>query len=169
MGGGKVNSDKTVRTFLMMKDIAGPSTYHHEVGAVELLGWRNEFNVPTQLTNQDGNAQSAGKAIHRDMVIRKENDMATVKLLQKCWQGSQIAEMYIAVYNADVCFLKIDLKKVIISNMDVEDATNLRAPEEVIHLHYGYIEYTHTSVNSAGAPQGQVNVAHDLTSDRVDA
>ena len=161
--------EKTVRTFLMIKDIEGPSTYAAEVGSIELLSWKNEFTVPTQLSNQDGNAKSAGKAKHQQMRVVKQNDMATVPLLQKCWKGGQIEEMYIAVYNADVRFLKIDLKKVIIANYEIEDAQDKRAPEEEMFLDYGGIEYTYTKVDMAGAAQGQVNVKHDLTTDIVDA
>ena len=164
-----IQTEKTVRTFLMIKDIEGPSTYATEVGSIELLSWKNTFVVPTQLSNQDGNAKSAGKAKHLHMKIIKQNDMATVPLLQKCWKGGQIEEMYIAVYNADVRFLKIDLKKVVIANYNIEDALNKRSPEEALDLDYGGIEYTFTKVDMAGAAQGQVNVKHDLTTDIVDA
>ncbi|MBU3917256.1 type VI secretion system tube protein Hcp [bacterium] len=166
VSGAKVEN-KAVRTFLKIDGMKGPSSYLGEEGSIELLGWDHAFNQPTQLARSAGNTASAGKAKHAPMTVLKQIDSTTTELLKKCWSGKQIDTMTISSYNADVRYLYVELKKVVVKDQRLSDSPSQIVPLEELVLDYGAVKYSYTPVDATGAGTGELPVAMDLETGNI--
>lgn len=162
MSDAQAMKEKAVRTFLKIQDVEGASTYHQEVGSVEVLGWNHGFVQPSQIARSTGTSGSAGKANHKVLKITKQIDKTTRDLLKKCWEGGQIGEMTLSVYNADVCFLRIVMEKVILTDYAISESAESNVPVETLHCDYAKVKYTYVPVDGLGAAQGEIPVEHCL-------
>lgn len=159
--------NKAVRTFAKIDGMDGPSTYAGEEGSIELLGWNQSFNQPTQLARSAGNTASAGKAKHGKVTILKQIDSTTTELLKKCWKGQQIDKIIISSYNSDVKYMYIEMTKVIISDQKLADSPNQVIPLEEIVLDYGSVKYSYTPVDATGQGTGEMPVGMDLETGNI--
>ncbi len=154
--------EKSVRTYLKIDEIDGDSTYAQEVGSVLITGWSHVFVQPSQIARSAATKASAGRAYHNDLVVEKIVDKTTRDLLKKCWEGGQVATMTISSYNADVKYLEILMKKVIITKYELIESATTTVPVEKMTLNYSSVQYTYKPVDELGAVQGDLPVEHDL-------
>jgi len=159
--------NKAVRTFAKFDGMEGPSTYAGEEGSVELLGWNQSFNQPTQLARSAGNTASAGKAKHGKLTVLKQIDSTTTELLKKCWKGNQINKITISSYNSDVKYLYIEMEKVVISDQKLSDSPNQVIPLEELVLDYGAVKYSYTPVDATGQGTGEMPVSMNLETGNI--
>jgi type VI secretion system secreted protein Hcp len=154
--------EKAIRTFLKIDGIDGSSTYSQQVGSVEVTGWSHVFVQPSQIARSAATKASAGRAKHHDLIVHKQIDKTTRDLLKKCWEGGQVATMTISSYNADVKYLEILMKKVIITRYELLESPSTNIPMEQLTLNYSAVQYTYKPVDELGAIQGDLPVEHDL-------
>ncbi len=152
--------------------IEGESTDSTHSKELQILSWSHSFNQPTSPTRSSAGGGTVEQANHSDFTITKYIDAATDDLLKMCWSGKQIGKGTFTAYRADgdntaVCYLMIEMEKIIVSNISFGGGTG-DLPTETVALAYGKVTYTYKPQKVAdGTSDGAQPVHHDLIAQEV--
>lgn len=159
--------------FLKLDSIDGESTDANHAKEIGVLSWSHSFNQPAKPTRSNVGSGSVEKANHSDFSITKYVDSATDDLLKACWSGKQIGTGTFTAYrangdNAPINYLKVELEKIIVSNISFGGGGG-DLPTETVALSYGKVTYTYMPAKPADgtADSAQQPVYHDLIQDEV--
>ncbi len=153
-------------------DVEGEAADSDHTNEIQVLSWSHSFNQPTSPVRVSAGSGTVEKANHSDFSFTKYTDSSTDDLLKLCWQGNQIEKCTFTAYRADgdnepVEYLKIEMEKVIISNVSIGGGTG-DVPTETVSLNYGKVTYTYKKQKTEdGTADGDQPVSHDLLTQEV--
>ncbi len=150
--------------FLQITGIDGESTDTNHPSWIEVLS----FSMGMSQTW--GGSVGSGHVIMEDIVLVKQVDKATPKIMEKCAKLEIIPSVVLEVCHAGgdkFTYYKYELKNVIVSSFYSNGSTNDIVPTETITLNFKWIKVTYTETDSAGRSKGNVEFTWDLVTART--
>lgn len=160
------STDSTVSDmFLQITGIDGESEDSAHAAWIDVLS----FSMGMSQTR--GGSLGSGQTIMEDIVLVKQVDKATPKLMEKCAKGEIIPSVILEVCYAGgdnkLTFYKYELKNVIVSSFYSNGSTNDYVPTETVTLNFEWIKVTYTETDSAGKSKGNIEFTWNLVTART--
>ena len=154
------------------KDIKGESRdagtgQTHPAPWFEATSWQHFIRQPKSSTASTAGGHTAERCEHGEMIFTKDLDMVSPQLWESCSAGTLYDDVEIHFMRANgtndrVLYLKIQLKKVIISQVSpTVDKEGL--PTETFGLKYSAVQWTYTQQKIGGNQGGNSTGAWSLT------
>ncbi len=157
------NEDATTDIFLQITGIDGESTDDNHIDWIDVLSFSMGMSQPW-----DGSV-GIGQIIMEDIVLVKQVDKATPKLMEKCAKGEVIPSVILEVSLVDgkrPTYYKYELKNVIVSSFYSKGDINAHATE-TFTLHFEWFKVTYSEIDYAGKVEGNVEFTWDTVLGRV--
>ena len=149
--------------YLKIPSIPGESQRVNHEGEIDIYG----IDWGVVRTVADGSSAGGGGALVFDsVVLSKEMDKATPKLIEAVTKGQNIPEVVITLSKdsgeAHLDYLKITLTNVTVSSYNFMDEGFVDVPVSSVGLQYQQIKIVYTEFDETGAPAGDVEVTWNL-------
>lgn len=163
------SSDETPEITIGSTGTAGGSMYLHITGIdgeatdadhkdwIEVLSY--SFGMADPGAGATGTTRRRGDVVLEDIVVVKELDKSSPKLMEKCAKGEVIASLVI-----DVCretggsstYYKYELENVMVTSFYSSGSTEEGVPVETVTFNFEEITVTYTETDSEGKSKGNV-------------
>lgn len=164
------SSDETPETTIGSTSTADGAMYLHITGIdgeatdadhkdwIEVLSYSMGMADPE--AGATGTTRRRGDVVLEDIVVVKELDKSSPKLMEKCAKGEVIASLVIdvcrAVEDGSSTYYKYELENVMVTSFHSIGSTEEGVPVETITLNYEEITVTYTETDSEGKSKGNV-------------
>ena len=121
---------------------------------------------PRSLRSMHARAQ----IIMEDIVLVKQVDKATPKLMEKCAKGEVIPSVILEISTGGTykrTYYKYELKNVIVSSFYSKGDINEYVPTETFTLHFEWFKVTYSEIDHTGNIKGNVEFTWDTVLGRV--
>lgn len=153
-----VSSTSGGMMFLQITGIDGEATDDTHKDWIEVLSY--SFGMTDPGAGATGTTRRRGDVVLEDIVVVKELDKSSPKLMEKCAKGEVIASLMI-----DVCrvvdgsassYYKYELEKVMVTSFHSSGSTEEGVPVETVTLNFEEITVTYTEIDTTGKSKGNV-------------
>jgi type VI secretion system secreted protein Hcp len=154
--------------FLKLGTIKGESGDAKHGGEIEVLSWSWGMSQSASMHSNQGGG--SGKVSVNDINITKYVDVASPTLMKMCAKGDHIEQGLLTVRKAGgtaLEYLKINLTKVIISQVSTGGSGGEDRLTETINLNFQKVDFTYTPQNADGSGGGQVFFKFDIPAGTV--
>ncbi len=107
-----------------------------------------------------GTTRRRGNVVIEDIVVVKELDKSSPKLMEKCARGEVIPSLMIdvcrAVEGGSSTYYKYELENVMVTSFQSSGSAEEGTPVETITLNYEEITVTYTEIDKTGKSKGNV-------------
>lgn len=155
-----MRSEAAIDMFLKLGDIKGESTDKTHGGEINLLAW--SWGMSQSGTTHMGGGGGAGKVNVQDISLTKYVDRSSTALMVNLAKGSEIDSAVLTFRYAGegaVEFLKIELKKVIVTSLSTGGSGGEDRFTENITLNFAEVKVTYTSKNAKGGGGSKPDVS----------
>jgi len=153
---------------------------HKAASAVEVSTFTHLIRQPKSATASSAGGHSAERTEHGELILTKDIDKATTKLLQACSAGTVYPNVIIYFYRAvggsnsttttnnRVNYLKIELKNALVSSVSTT-VSDEAIPTETFGLKYSSIRWTYlqSKIDGNGVEGGAIQGAWNLATNTV--
>jgi len=153
---------------------------HKAASAVEVSTFTHLIRQPKSATASSAGGHSAERTEHGELILTKDIDKATTKLLQACSAGTVYPNVIIYFYRAvggsnstqttnnRVNYLKIELKNALVSSVATTVADE-SIPTETFGLKYSSIRWTYlqSKIDGNGVEGGAIQGSWNLATNAV--
>ena len=155
--------------FLDIEGIKGEAEDFAHREEMELLSWRWGASYTGQIAS---GSDQRGKTHIKDLVVTKYIDRASPTLLQRCCSGTESDKATLTcrkagMHGAPLEYLKIELRKVLITSIDGGVAAPNELGTETITLNFGKVRYTYTPQSDTGLGLAMVDFEWDIEMHRA--
>ena len=159
------NEDAATDMSLQITGIEGESTDRDHHAWIDVLSFSMGMSQPW-----DGSV-GIGQIIMEDIVLVKQVDKATPKLMEKCAKGEVIPSVILEIYSGGTdtiyTYYKYELKNVIVSSFYSKGDITEKIPTETFTLHFEWFKVTYSEIDYAGKLKGNVEFTWDTMLGRV--
>jgi type VI secretion system secreted protein Hcp len=158
------NEDAASDMFLQITGIDGESIDTDHRAWIDVLSFSMGMSQPW-----DGSV-GIGQIIMEDIVLVKQVDKATPKLMEKCAKGEHIPSVILEVSNVGETkhtYYKYELKNVIVSSFYSKGDITEKIPTETFTLHFEWFKVTYSEIDNTGNLMGNVEFTWDTVLGRV--
>jgi len=143
--------------FIQITGIDGEATDVDHKDWIEVLSY--SFGMADPGAGATGTTRRRGDVVLEDIVVVKELDKSSPKLMEKCAKGEVIASLVI-----DVCretggsstYYKYELENVMVTSFQSSGSTEEGVPVETVTFNFEEITVTYTETDSEGKSKGNV-------------
>jgi type VI secretion system secreted protein Hcp len=144
--------------FIQITGIDGEATDDAHKDWIEVLSY--SFSMADPGAGATGTTRRRGDVVLEDIVLVKEVDKSSPKLMEKCVKGEVIASLVI-----DVCrvgegglftYYKYELENVMVTSFHSGGSTEEGVPVETVTLNFEEITVTYTETDNTGKSKGNV-------------
>ena len=144
--------------YLHITGIDGEATDDDHKDWIEILSCSMGMADPE--AGVTGTSRRRGYVVMEDIVVVKELDKSSPKLMEKCAKGEVIPSMVIdvckVVEDSSSTYYKYELENVMVTSFHSTGSTEEGVPVETITLNYEEITVTYTETDSEGKSKGNV-------------
>ena len=144
--------------FIQITGIDGEATDDAHKDWIEILSYSMGMADPE--AGAIGATRRRGTVVLEDIVVVKELDKASPKLMEKCAKGEVIPSLVMDVCRAagesSSTYYKYELENVMVTSFYSSGSTEEGVPMETITLNYEEITVTYTETDSEGKSKGNV-------------
>ncbi len=144
--------------YIQISGIDGESTDEDHEDWIEVLAFSVGMSQPGG--EATGPTRRRGDVTIEDIVVVKELDKASPKLMEKCANGEVIPSLVLEVCHEaegpSVTYYKYELKNVMVTSFNGEGSTYDALPMETVTLNFEEIKITYTETDSEGKSKGNV-------------
>ena len=156
--------------YLQIDGIKGESTDERHKGWIEVSHVDLSVNQPRASSVSTAGGHTSGKADLSEVSFAKLTDLASPILFQHCAMGKTIPKACFEFMRADgdgkpICYLKIELENVMVSNVHPNSGEGGIVSEQV-HLAYGRIKISYTQQKVSGGAGGSTTGGWDAISNK---
>jgi type VI secretion system secreted protein Hcp len=130
-----------------------------------------QWGVSQSGTFHSGSGGGAGKANFKDIQVEKFVDAATADLLKYVAEGKHFDTAKIIVRKAGgsspLEYLTIELKKVLVSSVDILGTKGDERLRELVTLNFAEIKVTYNQQNEKGAKQASKEFAWNIAANKA--
>ena len=151
------SSDGFSKMFLEVSGVVGESTDKSHTQWIEILSFNMGMSKPSSGTTM---SRSRGDIIVEDIIIVKEVDKSSPKLMEKCAKGQVVTEAVIEfcqdVGGSFETVYRYELSNVLITSFYCSGYTSEDVPVEEMSLNFEEITVTYTEFDAGGKSKGNV-------------
>ncbi len=144
--------------FIQITGIDGESTDVAHKDWIEVLSYSMGMADPE--AGATGTTRRRGNVVLEDIVVVKELDKSSPKLMEKCAKGEVIPSLVLEVCRAGeggpFTYYKYELENVMVTSFYSSGSTEEGLPVETITLNYEEITVTYTETDKTGKSKGNV-------------
>jgi len=158
------NEDAASDMFLQITGIDGESIDDDHHDWIDVLSFSMGMSQPW-----DGSV-GIGQIIMEDIVLVKQVDKATPKLMEKCAKGEVIPSVILEVSDVGEnkrTYYKYELKNVIVSSFYSKGDITEKIPTDTFTLHFEWFKVTYSEIDQVGNVKGNVEFTWDTVLGRV--
>lgn len=150
--------------YLKIGDIKGESVEPAHKEWINLLSFDQHISRP-MAAGISGSTRQRASAVCGDVVVTKELDASTPKLIQAICDGTVFKEVKIDMCTSTgdkqrVPYLQYELKNVMVSSFSISGASEgPSVPTESLSLNYEEIKWTYDKMGKDGKSQGKVDAS----------
>lgn len=164
---------KDIYLIFKSSDIKGETrdATHAKDFAIEISSFEHAITQPKSSSSSTAGGHTAERTEHDEMILTKDIDAATTKLLQAISAGTVYKDVEIYFYRAlggsnttvtsgtkRVNYLKIELKNVVISTHKKRIVSSSELPAETIGLRYSAVRWTYNEAPLDGSTPKYTNI-----------
>lgn len=154
-----------VDLYLKLEGVTGESKDKDHKEEMELQSW--SWGVSNQGYYGQGSGGARGKGSVQEITVIKHVDKGSKELFKRCLTGEHIATGKLTAYKAAgdgkrVAYLKIELKKVYITGVNVSGSGGEIVPTESMSMNFEEFNYIYTPQKDDGAPDGELSWGYNL-------
>jgi len=146
------------RMYIQITGIDGEATDKDHKDWIEVLSFSMGMADPGG--GAIGATRRRGDVVMEDIVVVKELDKSSPKLMEKCAMGGVIPSLVLEVCGGSgespFTYYKYELENVMVTSFYCGGSTDEGVPVETITLNYEEITVTYTETDSAGKSKGNV-------------
>ena len=147
------------KMFMQVSGVDGESTDSDHKDWIEVLSFSMGMTLPGG--GATGPSRRRGDVVVEDIVVVKELDKSSPKLMDKCVKGAVIPLLVIDVCRSNVdgsrlVYYKYELQNVMITSFYANGSTSDDRPTETVTLNFEEIKVTYTETDSTGKSKGNV-------------
>lgn len=146
------------RMYMQITGIDGESTDKDHEDWIEILSCSMGMIDPG--TGATGTTRRRGYVVLEDIVVVKELDKSSPKLMEKCAMGAVMPSLAIefcrAVEGPHFTYFRYELENVMVTSFYTSGSTEEGKPVETITLNYEEITVTYTETDREGKSKGNV-------------
>lgn len=145
--------------FMQVSGVDGESMDKDHKGWIDILSFSMGMTVPGG--GATGPTRRRGDVVVEDIVVVKELDKSSPKLMDKCVKGEVIPLIDIHVSRANVddsrtVYYKYELTNVVVTSFYEISGAGSDRPEETVTLNFEEIKVTYTETDSMGKSKGNI-------------
>jgi len=146
------------RMYIQITGIDGEATDKDHKDWIEVLSFSMGMADPGG--GAIGATRRRGDVVMEDIVVVKELDKSSPKLMEKCAMGGVIPSLVLEVCGesdeSPLTYYKYELENVMVTSFYCSGSTDEGVPVETITLNYEEITVTYTETDSTGKSKGNV-------------
>jgi type VI secretion system secreted protein Hcp len=162
-----------IDAYLQIDGIKGESADERHKGWIEVshVGW--SVNQPRAAAVSTAGGHTSGRADLSEISFTKLADLASPVLQQTCAAGKTIPKAVFEFMRADgegapICYYKVEIENVIISNVHPTSGNGGTITEQV-HLAYARIKWTYIKQDIRGGASGSTAGGWDASANKIAA
>jgi type VI secretion system secreted protein Hcp len=144
--------------FMQITGIDGEATDDSHEDWIEILSCSMGMAEPD--AGATGTSRRRGDVVLEDVVVVKELDKSSPKLMEKCAKGEVIPSLVIHVCRgaegSPFTYYRYELENVMVTSFHSSGSTDEGVPVETVTLNYEEITVTYTETDSEGKSKGNV-------------
>lgn len=146
--------------WLELETIPGESEAPGHEGEIEIhdISW----GIFRPLVDDTGSTRTRSNPIFDDLIVIKELDKSTPKLMEACALGKVFPEVIISLRKdsgeAHLDYLKITLTNVQVTSYDIGASGESGVPASSVSFNYEELKVTYTEFDDTGTSKGNVEV-----------
>jgi len=144
--------------FIQITGIDGEATDDTHKDWIEVLSY--SFSMADPGAGATGTTRRRGDVVLEDIVLVKEVDKSSPKLMEKCAKGEVIASLVIDVCRTgeggSTTYYKYELENVMVTSFHSSGSTEEGVPVETVTLNFEEITVTYTEIDTMGKSKGNV-------------
>lgn len=147
--------------------------------AIEVTGFQHVIRQPKSSSSSTSGGHTAERTEHGEMILTKDIDKASTKLWQAASAGTVYNSVEIWFHRAfggqnttssgtkRVNYLKIELKNVVISSININVVDGSELPTETFGIRYSAVKWTYISHKMDGTVDGSMPGMYSLEKNEV--
>lgn len=157
-------SDAFAAGYAKIGDIRGESIDEAHKDWIDILSF--SFSVDKTISQESTARTRTTPAIFSDIVLVKELDASSPKLLEAASLGTTFKSMNIHLVAGDarIPYLSIELRNAMVSGYSISGSTSmdLGPTKETISLHFGEMIFTYDKVDRTGKSSGKTEFRYNV-------
>jgi type VI secretion system secreted protein Hcp len=146
------------RMYMQITGINGEATDKDHKDWIEVLSF--SMGMADPIGGATGSTRRRGDVVIEDIVVVKELDKSSPKLMEKCAMGGVIPSLVLEVCceaeGSSLTYYKYELENVMVTSFYCVGSTADDVPVETVTLNYEEITVTYTEIDSEGKSKGNV-------------
>lgn len=150
--------------FLKIDGIDGESADEKHAGSIDIESW--SWGVSSPGSHAGGGGGGAGKVHMQDLVVTRQLDKASPKLMLACATGQMLRSALLICRRTvsdgePVEYYRIRLTDVLVTSVQTSGHSGESVPTESLSLNFAKIEWEYVPVDRSGRPEEPVRAEFD--------